>query len=409
MEEIKIKVKQVNEGTAMKDAVKDAEKLRQEQTKSGPGATQGRAAQTAEESHNRKRVQAERDVTREKEKQSAVAKAHHHGNMGNARMVGEFLDMATGGQGFVMRAMQAQRMLEMFGGSGSGGIMGALKKGGLIAAAATAVDIGITATKFEQYKLDVAEQNEHRETASAQLRARSRAQREGNSGALAGTARDLKEQAAAGEEHLKTLQENAQNSLLGQIDSLFGTSIATKGLGWFKPASARAIEKQKADNEQNRAASEAAADTSRYVFQTEGMDRIHAMELRGQGKYTQANDAEDKAQWFKTYHETIAESGGDEDKDAWAGIEAANAENLLRKRERMNTLAHAVNGPRSGNTAIANLARLMAPGGAFDSAGGGGALHELKKVNVSLKDQLKVASDSWLTDFKSATNFRTKH
>jgi hypothetical protein len=346
-EEIKIKVKQEAEGTAIKDATKEAEKLKQTQAGTGAAGTAARSERSSEESHNRKRVQAEKEVTKEKEKQSAVAKASGHGKGGvnNAQMIGDILDQVTGSQGWVFRMRGLMNMRHMLGALGPMGLAG-LGVGALAMGA-----FGLVSHKVGEGDKEVAEQNRIRETRLSNARARARLKEFGTSGEAHSMVLGAQEKLDELKDQHFTIQDEMASGVFGHIDRALGTNFRRGILG--KSEGQRRLEANEHDQATQRIQLAKAKQIEEKKFTEEGgMDEIKEQEARNQGKVKEANALKDTVIWWQRYH-AAKDQGADEATAQRAAGDAVFGE----QKERAGSFANVVNA-RTGAAGAANLARL---------------------------------------------------
>lgn len=304
------------------------------------------------------------------------AAAAHKGGMSNARMIGEMLDMVTGQQGWVMRAMMVQRLPHL--------LKAAVATPMAAATSVAAVAYAGASAYYGQKDKDLALQDKIREESGASRdRLKRSARYATDAGQFAEGERDLEDERKKLIRQRETLEHRAQSGVAGRIDKALGSDFFTKGLGWYKPESARALEENAA--EQERLRKEQAEHEHERKRNVERFTRpsIEAQERMNHGDMKGARALQDNVTWLKRYNELMKETKDDVE----LSRRGADAEIAAVQKERTGSYAHFINS-RTSSAAAARIAAMAAgeTQTGYRSAEDGRIVSTMKEQHADMKN-----------------------
>jgi hypothetical protein len=263
---------------------------------------------------------------------------------GNARIVGDVLDTVTGGQGFVMKAMAVDRLPHII--EALGALAAPL---GVLAAA-----VGTAAFYIDQKEQSYQEKRRVSEETAGDVRGEAVQESPlgSESGAFSAEVGDetnieaLKAKRAG-------LAHDARHSIWGVADNIFGTNIATQGLGWWKPGGARAIqanedeikradEKRKADEQARRDLTATGTGLDLNIARDASEHNISGLKKGLVDKTAKI--------WLDTYKKYFSEGAGEKASSEAAGL-------AVKESERARAL-HASAGMVTASTGAAEAAAV---------------------------------------------------
>jgi hypothetical protein len=264
------------EADALAKEVKELQTALDLQTKLGIG--QDEALKLAKESVSAKgriaqqtaaEAAAAREATRQKKEQDALDKAGIRSPRRALTNLG--IHLAQGNA--------SPQAVGQMGGTLLAGAAGVGVAGAAIAAAVAAAAVAVTDSFFTNREKDISLKNRVEESRSRDSRSlRSLGGIFGSAGqavqAGLNTSEEINERTAHREE-LKRKAKFGWYNPLRWSDKMFGTTFQTKGMGWWKPDGARAIEENEIEIERLKARREEEYQTQRKKFEEEG-----ALELK---------------------------------------------------------------------------------------------------------------------------------
>ncbi|EDY16679.1 hypothetical protein CfE428DRAFT_5792 [Chthoniobacter flavus Ellin428] len=355
-EEIKIKIGTEYDGAAAQKAKKDEEAL-QKGAKAAPGTPASPAAQAA------KALDAEKLITKENEKQHALAKAKagHH-KMSGGRMVGDTLDMVTGQNGWVMRTQQLGNLMHMLKAA-------PMLIAPLIVGAAAVGFLGLR--KSEEAK----DREEQHRIGQARLDSDlhfARSGRFGNSEQAFSEELDAADNQKRLQAKRAQLVDRAHSGIGG---ALFG-DFFEKGNALYRPDSA--LEIQKVDNDQREEVHKQrkAQLEKRAWFEKIGKREIEIAKAEAAGNMVEARGIQDELTAAQEY-QRLDKSGANE-QEIHEGV-VAKLQNV--QRERAGQLARLV----TARDGAADTAAVAREAGSFRS--GGNAEAVWNKIHGTMQKQ----------------------
>lgn len=273
---------------------------------------------------------------------------------GQAQMIGQMLNWATGSKGLgngIGAMQQLPQMMQMFGANPV--LMGTTL------AATTAIKLA--STYIEQKDKDTALHNQIREENAAGDRSLRVAERFATGPAeFAEGSRALEEDIAHLQDKRPTLEDEAHSGLLGTADKLLGTNFFTQGFAWYKPDSARALEENAAEIESKQQRKERMDRDTREQTEKVTIPVIEAQEALNRGDAAGSRAIQDRVKWFSVYQKLLKETNGDEA----TASRGADADYATTQRERAGQFAHLVTARTggAGGARLAHFAREMMGG-----------------------------------------------